>query len=92
MRAEDEGEAFGPAGHGGFEADDVGQLVDGQGGSDGGGDGGEGAREPVEPVGDGDVFHDVGLVQDVGAGGGDEHGEGGGRFAGGRGGGVGHAR
>lgn len=89
--AEDEGEAFGPAGHGGFEAEDVGQLVDGEGGGDGGGDGGEGTREAVEAVGDGDVFHDVGLVEDVGAGGGDEDGEGGGGLAAGGGGGVGHA-
>lgn len=69
--AEDEGEDFGPAGHGGFEADDVGEFVDGEGLGDGAGDGGEGAGEGVEAVGDGDVFHYVGLVEDVGAGGGD---------------------
>lgn len=89
--AEDEGEAFGPAGHGGFEAEDVRELVDGEGGGDGGGDGGEGAWEAVEAVGDGDVFHDVRLVEDVGAGGGDEDVEGGGGVGEGGGGGVGHA-
>lgn len=60
--AEDEGEAFGPARQGGFEAEDVGELGEGEGGGDGCGDGGEGAREAVEAVGDGDVFHYVGLV------------------------------
>ena len=68
--AEDEGEDFGPACHGGFEADDVGEFIDGEGLGDGAGDGGEGAGEGVEAVGDGDVFHYVGLVEDVGAGGG----------------------
>lgn len=89
--AEDEGEAFGPAGHGGFEAEDVGELVDGERGGDGGGDGGEGPWEAVEAVGDGDVFHYVGLVEDVGAGGGDEDVDGGGGLSGGGGGGVRHA-
>lgn len=57
---------------------------------DGAGDGGEGAGEAVEAVGDGDVFHYVGLVEDVGAGGGDVHVyEGGGGGGGVRG--VGHA-
>lgn len=57
---------------------------------DGAGDFGEGAGEFVEAVSDGDVFHYVGLVKDVGAGGGDvdvyEVGGGGGG-----GGGVGHS-
>ena len=65
--AEDEGEDFGPACHGGFEADDVGEFVDGEGLGDCAGDGGEGAGERVEAVCDGDVFHYVGLVEDIGA-------------------------
>ena len=69
VRAEDQGEDFGPAGHGGFHADDVAEFVDGQGLGDGACDFGEGAREAVEAVGDRDVFHYVGLVEDVGAGG-----------------------
>ncbi len=35
VRAEDEGEDFGPAGHGGLEPDDVAELVDGEGLGDG---------------------------------------------------------
>ncbi len=66
--AEDEGEDFGPACHGGFKADDVGEFVDGKGLGDCAGDGGEGAGERVEAVGDGDVFHYIGLVEDIGAG------------------------
>ena len=66
--AEDEGEDFGPACHGGFKADDVGEFVDGEGLRDGAGDGGEGAGERVETVGDGDVLHYIGLVEDIGAG------------------------
>ena len=65
VRAEDQGHDFGPAGHGGFGADDVAELVDGEGLGDGGGDGGEAARELVEAVGDGEVFHYIGLVEDI---------------------------
>ena len=89
--AEDQGHDLGPAGHGGLEADDVGELVDGEGLGDGGGDGGEGARQLVEAVGDADVFHDVGLVEDVGSGGRDEDVEGVRVGGGGGGGRVGHA-
>ena len=67
MRAEDQGEDFGPAGHGGLESDDVAELINGEGLGDGAGDVGEGSREIVEAVGDGDVFHYVGLMQDIGA-------------------------
>lgn len=90
VRAQYQGEDFGPPGHGGFEADDVGEFVDGQRLGDGGADIGEGAGEFVEAVGDADVFHDVGLVQDVGAGRGDEDVEDVGGGAAGFGG-VGHA-
>ena len=74
--AEDQGHDLGPARHSGLEADDVGELVDREGLGDGGGDGGEGAGQLVEAVGDADVFHDVGLVEDVGSGGWDEEVEG----------------
>jgi hypothetical protein len=63
--AEDQGEDFGPAGHGGFEADDVGEFVDGERLGDGAGFAGEGAGELVEAVGDCYVFHYVGLVEDI---------------------------
>ena len=67
MGTEDEGEHFGPAGHCGFCADDVAEFVDGEGLGDGARDVGEGTGEAVETVGDSDIFHDVGLVEHVGA-------------------------
>ena len=73
VRAEDQGEDFGPACHGGFESDNVGEFVDGEGLGDGGGDVGEGSREVVEAVGYCDVFHYIGLMQDVCASGRDVH-------------------
>lgn len=67
VRAEDEGHDFGPAGDGALCTHDVGELVDGQGGSDGGGFRGEATRKPVEAVPHRRVFHQIRLVQHVGA-------------------------
>lgn len=71
MAAEDEGHDFAPAGHGGFDADNVAELVDGEGTADGGAAVGRCAGELVEAVADGEIFHDVALVEDVGSRGGD---------------------
>lgn len=71
MAAEDEGHDLTPAGHGGFDADDVAELVDGEGTANGGAAVGRCAGELVEAVADGEVFHDVALVEDVGSRGGD---------------------
>lgn len=66
VRAEDQGQDFRPPGHGCFQANNVCQLVDWERGGNTRGRGREVARQIVEPVGYRGVFHDVGLVQDVG--------------------------
>ena len=78
VRAQDQRQHLGPAGHGGLEADDVAELVDGERRADGAGLRGKGTFEVVEAVGDRDVFHVVAGVVDVGAGRRDEEFDGGG--------------
>ena len=74
--AEDQRHDLRPARHGGFQADDVGEFVEGEGSRDAVGGSWEVAREVVEAVGDGDVFHYVRFVEDVGARDGDAYVEG----------------
>lgn len=71
VRAEDKRHDLGPAGHSGLNADHVGQLVDRQRLGDGTGLAGKGLGELVKAVGNRDILHDVALVEDVGASGGD---------------------
>ena len=84
MGTEDEGHDFGPAGHGSFEADNIAELIDHEWLSNGTGLGGERTRELIKAICDGDIFHNVALVQDVSAGGRNVHvnqvGRGGGGF------------
>ena len=73
VRAQDQRHNFRPAGHGGFHAYNVRELVDWEGLRDRAGLAREGPREVVESVRDRHVLHDVGLVKHVGAGRRDEH-------------------
>ena len=66
--AQDQRHDLSPSSHGGLKADNIAQLVDGQGLGDGGGLVGVVPWESVEAVGDSDILHDVTLVQDVGTG------------------------
>lgn len=66
VAAENEGQDFAPAGHGGFESDNVGQLVDHEGGTDGGTSCRGSARQLVETITDRQVLHNITLMQDIG--------------------------
>lgn len=67
VATEDEGHDLAPAGHGGFVADNVAELVDHEGSTDGGALVGAGAWEVVITVADGEIFHDIAGVQYVGS-------------------------
>lgn len=66
VTAESQGHDLAPSGHGSLDAHNVAELVDGERGGNGGAAVGGAARQPVEAVADGDILHDIGLVQDIG--------------------------
>lgn len=67
VRAQDQGQHLRPAGHGSLHAHNIGKLVDGEGLSNGTGLAGERPGKVVEAISDGDILHDVGLVENVGS-------------------------
>ena len=67
MGAKDKREHLGPASHGGFHANDIGELVDGKGLSNGSRLAGERTRKRVETISNGNILHDIALVENVGA-------------------------
>ena len=71
VTAEDEREDFAPASHGGFDTENVTQLIDSQRRANGGAAAGCSARKLVEAVADCEIFHHITLVKDVWAGDGD---------------------
>lgn len=68
MRAQDQRQDLGPTGHGSFHTNNVGELVDGQRLGNSARLARERAGKVVEAVSDGNVLHDITLVQNIGAG------------------------
>lgn len=67
VRAKNQRHDLAPAGHGTLQPDDIGELVDGEGLGDRGGLVGEGVGKRIVAVGDGNILHDVALVENIGA-------------------------
>lgn len=67
MRAKNEWQNLRPTSHSSLNTNDVGELVDGEGLGNGAGLAGERARKVVEAVGDGNILHDITLVENIGA-------------------------
>lgn len=69
VAAKDERHDLAPAGHSSLNADDVSELVDHKRCANSGATVGRSARQVVVTVADGQILHDVALVQNVGTGG-----------------------